>query len=131
MSDLIGLDTETGGIYPAVNPLLSLALVPSWDAPETTIYILPEPGKIIGPDAARINGYTPEVWAERGAVPLHRAMLMLAAHLERLFSEKKEARLVAHNAGFDRSFLEEACRPFEIQLPGRYAWPLTLSVSAA
>lgn len=124
--ELIGIDTETGGIYPAVNPLLSVALVPSWDAPVTTIYVLPEEGKIIEPDAAKLNGYTPEVWAERGAVPLHRAMLMFAASLQQLLAEKKEARLVAHNAGFDRSFVEENARPFEIELPGRYQWECSM-----
>lgn len=123
----IGFDTETGGVYPAVNPLLSIALVPSWDAPETTIYVLPEPGKLIEPDAARINGYTPEGWAARGAVPLHRAMLIFAASLQQLLAEKKEARLVAHNAGFDRSFVEEAARPFQIELPGRYQWECSMS----
>lgn len=122
----IGFDTETGGIYPAVNPLLSMALVPSWDAPVTTIYVLPEEGKIIEPDAAKVNGYTPEVWAERGAVPLHRAMLMFAASLQQLLAEKKEARLVAHNAGFDRSFVEENARPFQIELPGRYQWECSM-----
>lgn len=122
----IGIDTETGGIYPAANPLLSVALVPSWDAPETTIYILPEPGKIIEAAAAKVNGYTPEVWAERGAVPLHRAMLMFAATLQQLLAEKKEARLIAHNAGFDRSFIEEGARPFQIELPGRYQWDCSM-----
>lgn len=124
--DLIGTDTETGGVYPAVNPLLSIALVPSWDAPVTTIYVLPEEGKIIEAEAAAVNGYTPERWAERGAVPLHRAMLMFTAALQQLLAEKKEARLVAHNAGFDRSFVEEAVRPFQIELPGRYQWECSM-----
>jgi DNA polymerase III epsilon subunit-like protein len=123
--ELIGLDTETGGIYPAINPLLSIALIPSWNAPETTIYVLPEPGKIIDAEAGAINGYTPELWAERGAVPLHRALLMLGLSLQALLAEKKEARLVAHNAGFDRSFLEEATRNYQ-ELPGRYQWECSM-----
>lgn len=126
MLELIGLDTETGGIYPAINPLLSIALIPSWEAPETTIYVLPEPGKVIDAEAAAINGYTAELWAERGAVPLHRALLMFGLSLQHLLAEKKEARLVAHNAGFDRSFLEEATRNYQVELPGRYQWECSM-----
>lgn len=120
MNDIIAIDTETGGLYSSIHALLSVAVVTSWEAEPLTIYVLPEPGKVIDARAAEVNGYTPELWEARGAVPLHRGLLQLGAYLKDLFCEKRGAALVAHHAAFDKGFLDEACRPFDIQLPGRY-----------
>ncbi|MDB6118568.1 MAG: hypothetical protein JWO08_2349 [Verrucomicrobiaceae bacterium] len=122
MNDIIAIDTETGGLYPSLHALLSISVVPSWDELPLTLHILPQPDRLIDPEAAKLNGYTPLLWEQRNAVPLRQAMLLLASELQMLFSQKKDARLVAHNAGFDRPFLEEAARVCDINLPSRYAW---------
>lgn len=108
---LMGLDTETGGLHPAVHALLSVAVVCDW-APPMVVYITPEsqPGKSVEPMAAKVNGYTPELWAERGAVPLRVAMERLQGWLYDRKQERREVRVVAHNAAFDEGFLREAER---------------------
>ena len=62
-TDFIALDTETGGLDAAECALLSIAAVPSWDAPPFSIHILPV-GRIDS-KAAEVNGYTPEGWQKK------------------------------------------------------------------
>lgn len=121
---IIFIDTETGGLYPSQHALLSIGVCTSWGAPPLTLYITADsqPGKTVDPEAAAINGYTPEKWAERGAMPLHEAMTKLATELRALKAHRRYARLVAHHHAFDRGFLDEAARICEIDLPGRYDW---------
>lgn len=59
----IAIDTETGGTRPGKHALLSIAAVASWSDATFVRHITPEsqPGKEVDPEAARINGYTPEV----------------------------------------------------------------------
>lgn len=97
----IAIDTETGGLDATECALLSIAAVPSWDAPPFSIHILPV-GRI-EPKAAEVNGYTPELWAQRGAVPPKVA----AFEFQRwLYQHDLLLRdVAAHNAGFDALFL--------------------------
>lgn len=103
---LIAIDTETGGFDPATNALLSLTAV-ELDADlqpgrMLSLFIEPEPGQAISPEAARINGYSPEAWKERDAVTLGQAMAALASWLPR------DAEALAHNAPFDKAFVDAA-----------------------
>lgn len=119
----IAIDTETGGTRPGRHALLSIAAVASWDAPAFTAYIVPNvEGYTVEPEAARVNGYTPERWEERGAVSLAIAMAGLCAWLEARFAEQPKAKMLAHNAGFDRIFLDEAAVLTGVRLPIRHAW---------
>lgn len=130
----IAIDTETGGIYPSQNPLLSIGAVASWMLHSPlTIYVLPAPWLTIDPEAAALNGYTPERWKVRGAVPLEEAMKRLSAWLEQYNDWspwENGARIVAHNSGFDRSFLEESARVTGIRLPGRHSWRCSMNLMA-
>jgi len=112
---LIAVDTETGGLDARLHPLLSITLVELDEdlAPKRTLdlYIKPYPDKEITPDAARINGYTPERWAEKGAVNLYAAMSEIARWMPR------NSEALAHNAGFDKAFVDEAER-----LSGTRTW---------
>lgn len=121
----IAIDTETGGTRPGQHALLSIAAVASWavDMP-AVIYITPEsqPGKTVEPDAARINGYTPARWAERNATTITTAMVMLSDFLTDRFAAQPGALMLAHNAGFDRMFLDEAAAVAGVRLPIRHAW---------
>ena len=75
---------------------------------------------VIEPDAARVNGYTPELWKKRGAVDVRTAMEWFRDWLQVVLAPGD--RLVCHNLGFDRGFLMEAERVTGVELPGRYAW---------
>jgi DNA polymerase III epsilon subunit-like protein len=123
---LIALDTETGGTLPSRHALLSIA-ANLWLAGNDnrwgySCYILPAEGKIVEPDAAAKNGYTPERWAELDAVPLQDAMINFEVWLKRIYKAYPTARLLAHNAGFDKAFLEEAAAMTGVDLPIRHAW---------
>lgn len=67
--DLFWIDCETTGLDPDVNEIISLAILTHDENGEAHIFskhFLP-----VGPvsaEAARVNGYTPEKWAELGAV---------------------------------------------------------------
>lgn len=97
----IAIDTETGGLDSSECALLSIAAVPSWDAPPFSIHILPV-GRI-EEKAAEVNGYTPEEWARRGAVPPKVAAFEFQRWRYQL--ESRCFDLAAHNAGFDALFL--------------------------
>lgn len=104
---LIALDCETGGFVAAKHALLSLAMVEldQYMMPtdrRLSLYILPEPGMTVEDDAARVNGYTPEKWEERGAVPLKIAMGKAAAWLP------QDSHALAFNAQFDKRFVNIA-----------------------
>lgn len=129
---LIALDTETGGTLPSRHALLSIAAtlwLPNnelvWSY---TRYILPAEGKLIDPEAAAINGYTPERWAELGAVPLSHAMTDFKSWLVQTFEVHPTARLLAHNAGFDKAFLDEAAAITRVRLPVRHAWRCSMQL---
>ncbi len=126
-SFFIAIDTETGGTRPGQHALLSIALVASWarDLP-SVIYVTPEsqPGKIVEPDAARINGYSAALWDKRNAVDVRTALCILVAFLEDRFKAQPGALMLAHNAGFDRMFLDEAAAAAVagVRMPIRHAW---------
>jgi len=123
---LIALDTETGDTLPSHGALLSIA-ANLW-LPDNKLvwgysrYILPAEGKIIHPAAAAKNGYSPERWAELNAVPLQDAMEDFEVWLKSSYDAHPTTRLLAHNAGFDKAFLEEAAAMTGIELPIRHAW---------
>lgn len=133
---IIALDTETGGTLPSRHALLSIAAVlftPVNQAPPHpfttfTRYILPELGKTIDAEAAAINGYTPEKWASLGAISLSDAMFDFEDWLRAVLEEFPTARLLAHNAGFDKAFLEESAAITAAKLPTRHAWRCSMQL---
>jgi DNA polymerase III epsilon subunit-like protein len=106
--DLIAIDTETGGLDPTRHALLSIAAVPSWDYEPFSVFIQPE-GEV-DPQAAAVNGYSPEEWRQRGAVPLKTAMVAFLHWLEASGARARKAQPLAHNSAFDQAFLKEAER---------------------
>jgi DNA polymerase III epsilon subunit-like protein len=130
----IAIDTETGGTLPSRHALLSIgATLYIPDSMEMSCswisrYILPAEGKTIDPEAAAINGYTPERWTEREAVPLEEAMIDFHHWLKKCYDEHPTTRLLAHNAGFDKAFLEEAAAMTGISLPVSHAWRCSMQL---
>jgi DNA polymerase III epsilon subunit-like protein len=113
--EFIALDTETGGLNAAECALLSIGAVPSWDAPPFLCYILPQ-GRL-DPRAVEVNGYSPELWAKRGAVPLKLALWEFQRWLFGVRDRRYE--IAAHNAGFDLMFMmaAEARTGINLDLP--------------
>jgi DNA polymerase III epsilon subunit-like protein len=103
---ITSVDTETGGLSAAKNSLLSIALVQADEdlqpKAELNIFIQPQPGLSIHPEAVKVNGYSPELWEERGAVPLAQAMKTIQEWLP------SNTTALAHNAFFDSSFFYAA-----------------------
>ncbi|NBV89298.1 MAG: 3'-5' exonuclease, partial [Betaproteobacteria bacterium] len=99
----IAVDTETGGFESQVetHALLSIAAVASWGCPP--FYVKIQPDGLIDPGAAAKNGYTPERWAD--ALPVKVALLEFQRWLHESGAKEKGAVPLAHNAGFDRTWL--------------------------
>lgn len=106
MNTLIAIDTETGGLIPGVHALLSIGAI-SESGATFSAYIKPSPYLRIDPEAAKVNGYTPELWEKKDAVSLREAMVAFHFFLdvEKLAHGNKITPL-AHNAGFDRGFID-------------------------
>ena len=133
---LYAIDIESGGFKEKEHALLSIALVEVLDPiaarppREIELYCLPEPGKIITDDAAKVNGYTPELWAERGAKPLLQQLLALGQWL--LIDARAPGDiidLVAHNAPFDRRFMEASEKALCVPITSHeMAWKCSLEL---
>ncbi len=120
------VDTETGGLDPATNPLIELAYQVT---NPSGVNVLSEVAHRIIPTspvearAAKVNGYTPEKWAD--AVPIEAAIHEFAA-------ATVECIYVGHRVDFDMGFLDVATRRVGVPWPGRkrrvdtqyMSWPL-------
>lgn len=119
MKRYIYLDTETGGLFPAVHALLSIgAVAPNGDSFHRFITVESQPGKSVDPEAVKVNGYTPEEWARRGALPL----AVVIEDLREWLAGYPGLPIVAHHEGFDRGFLMEAERVTGVVMPHRDGW---------
>lgn len=125
----LGCDTETGGLYPATDALLSIAVVSRSGSAPFLVYVDPDsqPGKGVCEEAAQKNGFTPERWKKMGAVPIHQALEWLRDWLHAEQSRQPWQGIVCHNLTHDRGFLLEAERMTGIELPGRYDWRCSMS----
>jgi DNA polymerase-3 subunit epsilon len=128
---LIFIDTETSGLNPRRDCLISIGAVATDLRGYTIQGIFSQKVKPTGPvsaEAAAVNGYTPEGW--RDATPVAQAIHeLLVMAQDRIF--------VAHNAPFDWGFIQAAMG--HLKWPGDYhkvdtaalAWPLLLSGKVA
>jgi len=120
------LDTETGGFDPQKHALLAVAVVAVQDGgvlDSMQCYVLPEsqPWQVVDAESVEVNGYTPENWVELGAVELPVAM----RELQEFIARHPGAPLVAHNAAFDRKFLDAAATRCGLEPVGRARWRCT------
>jgi len=130
MTDLIAIDTETSGLDPATDFILALGAVTANGATFKR-YIHPPRDwlgrrKKVGAGACAVNGYTPELWNRRGAVEDVQAALSFALWLK---SVKKEGarRPLAHNAGFDRAFLDAFSDQTNTHFPLNHRWECSMA----
>ena len=131
MRDLDFVDTETGGFDASRHALLEVAVVrvdprTLEERGRLVARVRPAPGLVVDPEAAAVNGYTPEEWAtaptEAEALPAVAAML-------------RGAMFAGQNPAFDRDFLRAAFDRAHLSWPaGDYhlldvaslAWPLVV-----
>lgn len=96
-------DTETTGLDPDKNEILSIAMIILNEAfvelERKVIYAFPD-GEV-NPEAAKVNGYTRELWASRGAVD----QTILFTEVYDFVNRYKKLVPVAHNVKFDVAFL--------------------------
>src|SRR3546814_7366321 len=102
-SDL-GLDVETTGLDPNVDDIIELAMVPFWYEDSGRIAgveiggsALRQPQKPIPADVTRLTGITSDMVAGKPNDIVAAAQFAGAS------------LIVAHNAGFDRRFVERVC----------------------
>jgi hypothetical protein len=102
------IDLETGSFTPKDGALIEIGyayLRPDLEVEHLdSIYILPQPGKVVSKGAADVNGYTPELWEERGAVPLEQAVATLTQRWHAVCP--RPLRFAGSNCGFDIRFME-------------------------
>lgn len=123
--NFITIDTETGGLFPSIHALLAIGATCSWSTSTFEAYITPEsqPGKIINPEAAAKNGYSPEAWKLLKAQPLQQVYPAFLAWLLERKNERPGCVFVCHHLAFDKPFLTEAGRVCGADdLPGRHSW---------
>jgi DNA polymerase III epsilon subunit-like protein len=116
-SHFLAIDVETGGLDSSSCALLSIAAVlfdsqfrieKKWHA-----FLLPFEQKLILPQAIAINGYTPEGWKRKGAIPLR---IGLSALRNWILCLPTTFIPIAHSASFDASFLAVAELDADIKL---------------
>lgn len=102
---LLFIDTETGGVVPGVSPVIEVAAVledlAGKEIARFESKIQLEPGQLVEPGAAAVNGYQAEVWAKE-ARPFHE----FREWLKRLIPFGSVAIAVGHNARFDRDMID-------------------------
>jgi hypothetical protein len=107
--NLLAIDLETGGLNPAIHPILSISAVPgwisSWAGNVFHQLVLPEPSAPIEMDAILVNGYDRDAWKHLGAVPINEALDRFRMWLLGRPADVLSAVPLAHNAGFDAAFL--------------------------
>lgn len=129
-ADLIAIDVETTGLNPAVDTILSIGVVTSTGATFRR-YVHPPrtwlgTRKKVAAGASKVNGYTPALWTQRGAVEEAEAAASLFLFLGTV---KKEGarRPLAHNAGFDRAFLDNLTRRTGIAFNIGHRWECSMA----
>ena len=131
MRDLAFIDLETTGLDPARHEIIEAAVIrvdgeTLAEIDHTDVRVLPERIEDASPVALRINGYTPDAWKDAASQ---------AQALEWITPLLDGAVLGGHNPGFDRAFLEAACRRTGIMPAWDHhlldtaslAWPLLAS----
>lgn len=114
-TNLLFLDTETGGLNARDHDLVSVACILTDPTGQTVLEeydTLVYPMKPVDPKAAAVNGYTKEAW-DGNAIHASQAMVKVLQMLN-------GAMMVCHNTPFDKSFIEAALWINKQKWTGRY-----------
>ena len=130
MTDLIAIDTETSGLDPATDFILSIGAA-TWTGATFYRLILPPrtwlgQRKKVGAGAIAVNGYNEADWKKRGAVEAGAAASSFAMWLRQVAKEGAR-RPLAHNSGFDRAFLDAFSRQTNTHFPLTHRWECSMA----
>jgi DNA polymerase III epsilon subunit-like protein len=130
MTDLIAIDTETSGLDPATDFILALGAC-TWTGATFYRLILPPrtwlgTRKKVGAGAIAVNGYNLADWKKRGAVEASDAARSFALWLGQVAKEGAR-RPLAHNAGFDRAFLDAFSEKTNTHFPLNHRWECSMA----
>lgn len=110
----IVFDTETGGLDPTTDALISIGAV-VWDSksgrlhdPDFEFYRTVYDGGDLNPDALRVNGFTREQVADFS--PPAEAWPAFVSFCQGQFPRGQQVTLAGHNTGFDVGFLRRLAR---------------------
>jgi DNA polymerase III epsilon subunit-like protein len=130
MTDLIAIDTETSGLNPATHFLLALGAVTATGATFYRLILPPRTWlgtrKKVGARAIAVNGYNLADWKKRGAVEASDAARSFALWLGQVAKEGAR-RPLAHNAGFDRAFLNAFSDQTNTHFPLNHRWECSMA----
>jgi DNA polymerase III epsilon subunit-like protein len=130
MTDLIAIDTETSGLNPATHFLLALGAVTATGATFYRLILPPRTWlgtrKKVGARAIAVNGYNLADWKKRGAVEASDAARSFALWLAQVAKEGAR-RPLAHNAGFDRAFLNAFSDQTNTHFPLNHRWECSMA----
>lgn len=136
LPDLFFFDTETGGLSEIDHDIVEIAVCRMRHRIEEndllcidTLHRYIKPRKSVSPEAAKMNGYTPELWAERGAVFIEEVL----PDIDGLLAGATPA---GQNPIFDMKFLTAAYASVDRSMPkfdyhlvdvSMLAWPFVIA----
>jgi DNA polymerase III epsilon subunit-like protein len=109
--DIAFADLETSGLKPWEHEIIEIAAVRVNGKTleiKSQISVKVKPKGPVSPEAARINGYTPEKWVDA---------LSLDHGLKLLFPQIEGARWAGSNPSFDRQFVQQGCKKTNLDFP--------------
>jgi DNA polymerase III epsilon subunit-like protein len=118
------VDIETSGLDPFEHEILDIACI--MDGKEFHTKVKPTHMQFASEEAIKINGYTPEAWAD--AVPLDAALIMLNDFVRPTMSGEIPA-MMAYNVAFDWGFLQKAYRDTGVPNPFTYQKLCLMSIA--
>lgn len=117
--DFIVFDLETTGLKPATEEITEIAAVLVREGEiKDSFQTYVNPHKPIPPEITELTGISDETVADAPDLP---------EALDKFFAFMGDRVLVAHNAGFDLSFLKAACKKLEIEREFTYIDTLEMS----
>jgi DNA polymerase-3 subunit epsilon len=105
------VDFETSGLKSWEHEIIEIGLVRCDGTtlePEERLSVKTKPTKPVSPEAARVNGYTPEKWKD--AISIEHGLRLL-------FPLVEGTRWAGSNPSFDQGFARQAARNAKIEFP--------------
>ena len=118
------IDIETSGLDPFEHEILDIACI--MDGKEFHQKVKPTHMQYASEEAIKINGYTPEAWAD--AFDLNVALIMLNDFVRPTMDAEIPA-MMAYNVAFDWGFLQKAYRDTGVPNPFTYQKLCLMSIA--
>jgi DNA polymerase III epsilon subunit-like protein len=110
---LAHVDVETTGLVPGYHEMIDIGVIltdlEGREINRLFIRIMPDHPERIAPGAAAVNGFSVDLWEERGSVTQDEAIAELTAFHKRVVGHRN-VLFVAYNAWFDISFIDHLFR---------------------